>query len=161
MPQIFQPPAVFHPPQVSNLILYLVSFTLTLLLIFILWRIYRWRKPRPSAATFKSLEGIGEAARLALDDLAAGLDGEDAIILCYARMSEVVMQKRSLQRGESGTAAEFATRLEAVGLPGISVRRLTRLFESARYGARESLRVEIDEAKACLTDIARYCGEII
>lgn len=158
-PTAFQPPAEFHPPQISTLILYLVSFAVVLLLIFMAWMIYRWRQSLPPEVTFTSLEEIGEAARLALDDLAAGLDGKDAIILCYARMSEVVMQKRSLQRGASRTAAEFATRLEAAGLPGTSVRRLTRLFESARYSVRESQPVEVEEAKACLTDIARYCGE--
>jgi hypothetical protein len=160
-PAEFQQPAEFHPPQVSNFILYLVSFALTMLLTFVVWMIYRWRQPLPLDVTFNSLEEIGEAARLALDDLAAGLDGKDAVILCYARMSEVVMQKRSLQRGASRTAAEFATRLEAAGLPGTSVRRLTRLFESARYSVRESQPLEVEEAKACLTDIAQYCGETI
>lgn len=161
LPTVFQPPAEFHPPQVSNLILYLVSFAVTLLLIFIVWMIYRWRQSRPSAVIFESLEEIGEAARLALDDLASGLDGENAVIRCYTRMNRVVKEKRGLQRDESMTAAEFAARLEEAGLPRDSVRSLTRLFESARYGAYGSQAVEIDEAKACLTAIARYCGEMI
>ncbi len=160
-PTAFQPPAEFHPPQISTLILYLVSFAVTLLLIFIAWMIYHWRQSRPSAVTFESLEEIGEAARLALDDLAAGRDGKDAIVFCYARMNEVVMQKRNLERGASRTASEFATRLETAGLPRDSVRRLTRLFESARYGVRASQPVEIEEAKACLTEIARFCGETL
>jgi hypothetical protein len=157
-PQVFQPPAEFHPPQVSNLIIYLVSLTIILLFIFMAWIIYRRWHSRPPQKIFNSLEGLGEAARLALDDLAAGLDGQDAIIICYTRMSEVVMQKRDMERGKSRTASEFATRLISAGLPGDSVRRLTRLFESARYGMRESQPVEIEEAKACLTEIARYCG---
>jgi hypothetical protein len=160
-PTTFQPLAEFHPPQISTLILYLVSFAVTLLLIYTVWMIYRWRQSRLSAVTFESLEEIGEAARLALDDLAAGRDGKDAIILCYARMNEVVMQKRYLERGASRTASEFATRLETAGLPRDSVHRLTRLFESARYGVRPSQPVEIDEAKVCLTEIARFCGETI
>jgi hypothetical protein len=158
-PKVFQPPSMFHPPQVSNLILYLVSFAIISLFIFTASIIYRGWRSRSSRETRNPLEGLGEAARLALDDLAAGLDGIDSIILCYARMSEVIMQKRNMERGVSRTASEFAMRLESAGLPADSVHRLTRLFESARYGAHESQPVEIEEAKACLTDIARYCGE--
>jgi hypothetical protein len=160
-PQVFQPSAEFRPPQVPNLILYLVSFTIISLFIFTALIIYRWQRSRPSRENLNPLEGLGEAAQLALDDLASSLDGQDAIIICYMRMSEVVMQKRDMERGKSRTASEFATKLISAGLPGDMVRRLTRLFESARYGMRESQLVEIEEAKACLTEIARYCGVTI
>ncbi|MCB9110859.1 MAG: DUF4129 domain-containing protein [Anaerolineales bacterium] len=121
--------------------------------------VYHWRKSQPAPIILPPLEEIGEAARLALDDLAAGVDERDAVIHCYVRMSDIVQHSRNIERGASRTATEFASRLEAAGLPGDSVRRLTRLFESVRYGARVSGLDEIEEAKECLTDIARFCGE--
>ena len=159
-PQAFQPPPEFTPPQVSHLMLYLISFAMVVGVIFAGWMLYRWR-PKPALVSIDSLEGIGQAARLALDDLAAGHEEGDAIVRCYARMSGVVQQRRSLRRGLSMTAAEFAKQLEEGGLPRESVRRLTRLFEAARYGASGSRPVEVDEAKACLAEIARFCGEIL
>ncbi|MEW6406725.1 MAG: DUF4129 domain-containing protein, partial [Chloroflexota bacterium] len=72
---------------------------------------------------------------------------------------DIVMHSRNMEREPAGTATEFAARLESIGLPGNSVRRLTGLFESVRYGARAPQPMEIEEAKDCLTDIARCCGE--
>lgn len=155
------PPAEFHPPQIPNLFLYLISLAVTLSVIFIVWMVVHFRRsPLPSVRS-QSLEEIGEAARLALDDMAAGLDEKDAVIHCYARMSDIVLHSQNIERGASRTAAEFAIRLEAAGLPGDSVRRLTRLFESVRYGTRTSRETEVEEARECLADIARFCGEAI
>jgi hypothetical protein len=74
-------------------------------------------------------------------------------------MSDVVADKRDMQRKASMTASEFAVRLEQAGLPGDAVRRLTRLFESVRYGGKRSDQKDINEAIACLNTILRYCGE--
>ena len=152
-------PVEFHPPQIASWILYLISFVFVSFLLFIGWMIYVWRQSQPQPIVLPPLEEIGEAARLALDDLASGIDGRDAVINCYARMSEVVMRSRNIERGISRTATEFASRLETAGLPGDSVRRLTRLFESVRYGERASQEIEVAEARACLTDIVRFCGK--
>jgi hypothetical protein len=151
----------FDLPQISKLVLYLISFAATLSLFFIVWMFYQWRQSQPEAVTLPPLEEIGEAVRIALDGMEAGLDEKDAVINCYARMSDIVLRKRSMERSASLTAAEFATRLEAAGLPADPVRGLTRLFEAARYSTRESQPIQIEEAKACLTDIARYCGETL
>jgi hypothetical protein len=51
--------------------------------------------------------------------------------------------------------------LEKAGLPREPVNRLTRLFESVRYGARTSAQSDVDEAIACLTSILKYCGEAV
>ena len=155
----FPPSEEFHPPQVASWFLYLISLSLILSFVLIVWMVYHWRKSQPAPIVLPPLEEIGEAARLALDDLAAGVDERDAVIHCYVRMSDIVQHSRNIERGASRTATEFASRLEAAGLPGDSVRRLTRLFESVRYGARVSGLDEIEEAKECLTDIARFCGE--
>ena len=73
-------------------------------------------------------------------------------------MSIVVGEKRELRRSKDLTAGEFAIRLEGAGLPGEAVRRLTGLFEAARYGTRGASREEIAEALACLTTILTACG---
>jgi hypothetical protein len=74
-------------------------------------------------------------------------------------MSNVVNSKRGLQREHAMTPAEFASRLERAGLPREPVDRLTRLFESTRYGSHKSGTPEITEAVTCLTSILKYCGE--
>ncbi|WKZ38905.1 MAG: DUF4129 domain-containing protein [Anaerolineales bacterium] len=154
-------PQEFTPPEISNWLLYLVSLLTILSLIFAVWMAYYWRRSRPLASRVTPLAEIGEAARLALDDLEAGLDERDAVVACYARMNEVVMRSQKIERDTSRTATEFAIRLEELGLPGSSVRRLTSLFEAVRYGARESRAVEVEEAKECLSEIAQYCGEAL
>ncbi|MEW6402987.1 MAG: hypothetical protein AB1649_14405, partial [Chloroflexota bacterium] len=85
-PVALPPSAEFHAPEFSSLFLYLISLSVTLSFIFSGWMIYRWRRSQPSLQTTQSLEEVGEAARLALDELAAGRDEKDAIINCYARM---------------------------------------------------------------------------
>jgi hypothetical protein len=94
-----------------------------------------------------------------LRDLSSGADWADAITNCYVRMSEAVSSKRGLYRQAAMTPAEFARRLERAGLPSDPVRRLTRLFESVRYGAHKPARTEIDEAVVCLNAILHHCGE--
>jgi len=74
-------------------------------------------------------------------------------------MSDVVASKKNLQRGMSVTPAEFAANLERSGLPGDAVKKLTRLFESVRYGGQKAGPREINEAVVCLTSILQYCGE--
>lgn len=152
----------FHPPQFSNLFLLFISLTVVLFFAFIVWMIYIWqRSQQPPEMHIQSLEEIGEAARLALDELQAGVDERDAVIHCYARMNEIVMRSLHVERGAARTASEFAARLEVLGLPGNATRRLTRLFETVRYGAYASPSLAIEEAKECLAEIAAYCGEPI
>jgi hypothetical protein len=57
------------------------------------------------------------------------------------------------------TPEEFASHLTRSGLPSHAVQRLTRLFESVRYGARTAGDRERDEATSCLSEIVHYCGE--
>jgi hypothetical protein len=126
--------------------------------IALLWVVNRWWQKRKLLA-HQPLKEIADIARLSLKDLESGEDSRDAIIQCYDRMSHVVDAKRGLYREHSMTPAEFVSRLEKAGLPRGPVTRLTRLFESARYGGHVSDAVEINEAKACLTSILKYCGE--
>jgi hypothetical protein len=150
--------AVFTPPQISPAFSYLISFGVALLLLIIVWAIYRgWKKY--TALTNQPLSEIAKIARSSLHDLSSGRDSSDVIINCYLRMSDVVSNKRHLHRSIAMTPHEFALRLEHAGLPGDAVSRLTRLFEAVRYGDRKSSSKDVNEAVTCLTTILNYCGE--
>jgi hypothetical protein len=154
------PVPVFTPPTVPGWVNFLLSLGLVLALLALAWGMSRWwgRLNRLRAFS-RPLDDLALIARSSLDDMAAGSDWDEVIINCYARMSEAVSRKRGLVRKETMTPAEFARRLEQAGLPGDPVRRLTRLFESVRYGAKKSSQPEINEAVSCLTAILHYCGE--
>ena len=151
----------FVPPQVSETFSYLVSFAFALLCIVLMWVLYRGWKKYFASNSQKPLAEIARIARLSLQDLSAGRNSSDVIINCYLRMSDVVADKRQLQRDIAMTPQEFAVRLERAGLPGDPVRRLTRLFEVVRYGDRKSAPKDVTEAVSCLNTILVYCGETI
>jgi hypothetical protein len=156
-----QPLPPFQPPHISPTFSYLVSFAFALLWIAVMWGLYRgWQKYAALNAK-KSLDEIAHIARSSLNDLSSGRDSSDVIINCYLRMSDVVADKRRLQREIAMTPQEFALRLERAGLPGDAVRRLTRLFEMVRYGDRKSAPKDVNEAVSCLNAILRSCGEAV
>lgn len=149
----------FQPPRFSDWLLLLFSLAVVSFFVFIVWLLFLWRRLRLPVTSIQPLEEIGETVRHALDELETGVGERDTVIQCYARMNEIVMRGIHVERGSSRTASEFAARLEILGLPGEAVRRLTRLFETSRYGAYASQPLEIQEARDCLVEIARYCGE--
>ena len=155
------PMPVFEPPQVSPMLSYMVSFACALIWIVIMWGLYRGWKRYASLNSRKPLDEIAHIARSSLRDLSSGRDSSDVIINCYLRMSDVVADKRKLQREVAMTPQEFALRLERAGLPGDAVRRLTGLFEIVRYGDRKSAPKDVTEAVSCLNTILHYCGEPI
>ncbi len=152
-------PSIFTPPQPSSTFLFLISLGIILLLVLALFLVSRWwlRRKRLQKPALP-LGELANIARSSLTEIAFGRNWEDAIIKCYLRMNEVVGIQRGLHRRKDFTASEFAIWLEEAGLPGDSVRRLTRLFEAARYGVRSTSREEVDEAISCLTTILRACG---
>jgi hypothetical protein len=154
-----QPVPEFQPPEISPMFTYLVSFAFALLWIAVLWGLYLGWKKYVALSAKKPLDEIAHIARSSLNDLNAGRDSSDVIINCYLRMSDVVADKRKLQRELAMTPQEFALRLERAGLPGDAVRRLTRLFEIVRYGDRKSAPKDVNEAVSCLNTILHYCGE--
>ena len=157
--QLGSPVPAFEPPQISPVLSYLISFGFALLLLALLWGLYRGWKRYQILNTKKPLEEIAKIARSSLDDLSAGRNSSDVIINCYLKMSDVVSHKQQLQRDSAMTPSEFAVRLERAGLPGDAVTRLTRLFEVVRYGDRKSAPRDVTEAVNCLQTILRYCGE--
>jgi hypothetical protein len=152
------PPPVFTPPQEIPFFNYLVSVLILLAVLFFLRKLYTtWMESHPGGTG--SLKEIARVARASLRDLSDGRESTDVILKCYFHMSEVVADRKNLQRESDMTPGEFALRLEQSGLPGDSVRRLTRLFESVRYGGQKTGPREINEAVSCLTTILHYCGE--
>src|SRR5215216_1232828 len=145
-----QPVPTFQPPQISPMFSYLVSFGFALLWIAVMWGLYQGWKKYVALNTKKPLDEIAHIARSSLNDLRSGRESSDVIINCYLRMSDVVADKRHLQREVAMTPQEFALRLERAGLPGEAVRRLTRLFEMVRYGDRKSAPKDVNEAVSCL-----------
>jgi hypothetical protein len=152
---------VFEPSQISPTFSYLISFGFVLLWLAVLWGLYRGWKRYQSFNTKKPLDEIAKIARSSLDDLSSGRNSSDVIINCYLRMSDVVSNRRQLQREIAMTPHEFAVRLEQAGLPGDAVSRLTRLFEGVRYGDRRSGPRDVNEAVSCLKTILHYCGEAV
>ena len=151
----------FQPPEVSPMLSYIVSFACALIWIAIMWGLYQGWKRYMASNSRKPLDEIAHIARTSLRDLSSGRDSSDVIINCYLRMSDVVADKRHLQREIAMTPQEFALRLERAGLPGDAVRRLTGLFEGVRYGDRKSAPKDVTEAVSCLNTILHYCGETI
>jgi hypothetical protein len=156
-----EPVPEFIPPQSVSLTSYLISFGIAVLLIIVARRVYAFWKEMNAADAEPSFKKVAGIARSSLRDLSSGRDSTDVIINCYFRMSDVVADKRNLNRGAAMTPNEFAGRLEQAGLPGDAVRRLTRLFEKVRYGGHRSDSTSVNEAVACLTTILHYCGETV
>jgi hypothetical protein len=156
------PPPVFDPPQVSGWVSFVTAFLLFLLAALVFRGLYNWWMLRNQKTVVSlPLNEIAEAARTSLLNLSSTGSAQDKIIQCYADMSHVVDARRGLNREYAMTPAEFAVRLESAGLPPEPVKRLTRLFEAVRYGARLSGQGDVDEAIACLTSILKYCGEVV
>ena len=159
-PETLLPTPTFNAPELPPMLVYLLSVAVLLVVFGLAWFLSRGfaalrAKPAPDA----DMKEIASAARQSLDELASGHNWEDSIVRCYARMSDAVARGRGLQRADSMTPDEFASHLTRSGLPSQAVMRLTRLFESVRYGARSTNERDRDEATSCLNDILRYCAE--
>ena len=80
---------------------------------------------------------VAEVLNETLDDLVREPDPRKAVIGAYARM-ERTLAARGFPREESEAPDEYLGRILAVvGASGHSVRRLTRLFERARFSEHE------------------------
>ncbi len=105
----------------------------------------------------QDMDELAEIARTALNDLSGAKSSKNVIVRCYLDMNHVVGEKRGLVRDAAATPAEFAVRLEVLGLPLDAVHGLTEVFERVRYGGRDASPEEIKEAKRCLTQILKAC----
>lgn len=151
-------PPAFASPQTLAIASYIISFTVALLLILLVRKAYTlWNELKVPG--MEPLKKIAQVARSSINDLTAGRESSDVIMNCYYRMSDIVSDKRHLERSASMTPGEFAARLGMAGLPSEAVGRLTRLFESVRYGSHRSSPGEVQEAVESLNAILVYCGE--
>jgi hypothetical protein len=146
---------VYTPPADVPWVSYFISLTIALGIVFLGW--WFWNLgTRPHSGVIR--QNIADIARQTLGEIAEGRDFGDAVTTCYVRMNDAVNLQRGMQRQEGMTPSEFAARLEAAGLPGDPVRRLTHLFEVVRYGARTPGAAETQEAVTCLNAIIVACG---
>jgi len=113
-----------------------------------------WRRTRRPAS---SLEWLAREAQGALEALRSGADLKDTVIRCYYEMSRVLDEQQGIRRKRAMTPREFEQHLEQAGLPGQHVRRLTRLFEDVRYGAKSPGENEERLATTCLAAIVEAC----
>jgi hypothetical protein len=145
----------YTPPAEIPWLSYFVSLAITLGVAFLGWWLWNLGT-RPHSSTIR--QNIANIARDTLDHIAGGMDFGDTVTTCYVRMNNAVQDVRGLQRQEGMTPSEFAARLEAAGLPGEPVHRLTMLFEAVRYGAKKPGELETRDALTCLNDIIAACG---
>ena len=111
---------------------------------------YRVRQPSPLTELAEQAEDAAEAIR-------AGADLHDTVLLCYYRMSQTLQERRGIWRERAMTPREFETYLERSGVPVEHVRRLTRLFEKVRYGAKMIEAEDERQALSSLGAIVEYC----
>lgn len=119
--------------------------------IFFLWRRFRKRS--------KPIEMVLEETQKAIHNLRSGFDLGEGVRRYYYEMSKAIKEHHGLKRKRAMTTREFEIYLEALGIPGQYIRRLTRLFEKARYGAKNLDPSENHEAAECLTAILKACEE--
>lgn len=143
-------------PDPPAFVIWLASFVLALLVLAVGGSIgwYFWQDRLVRRYPVREL---AQDAQDALDALQAGEDFRNTVIRCYYEMSEALEERRGIRRETAMTPREFEVRLTAHGLPGPSVRQLTRLFEAVRYGAVEPGDLQVDQAVTCLSAIIAAC----
>ena len=115
-----------------------------------------WRRLRPAPAP---LQQLAREAQTAIEQLRAGGDLKNTVIRCYFEMSRALNDRQGIRRPSGMTPREFERRLAGMGLPADHVRRLTRLFEAARYSPDTPGERDEREAVACLSAIVEACKQ--
>jgi uncharacterized protein DUF4129 len=96
---------------------------------------------------------LAEVLSETLDDLVREPDPRKAVIGAYAKM-ERTLAARGFARHDAEAPDEYLARiLEVVGASGHSARRLTRLFERARFSEHEIDQAMKDDAIEALTGL--------
>jgi hypothetical protein len=103
------------------------------------------------------LKKVAAEAEETLESLLTGKDLRETILLCYRRMTEVAVKNRGIPREASVTPHEFEQILIEKGLPVVSVRDLTHLFEDVRYGDMRADEPERRRATLALRTVIAAC----
>jgi hypothetical protein len=148
-------PSVYIPNAPDNLVT-LIAISLGVLGVAagaIAWySIFRFRRSQVT-----SVELLAAQAEETIEELLAGKNLRETILLCYRRMTEIVAKNRNLPREVSVTSHEFEQSLIARGLPAAPVRDLTHIFEDIRYGDQNAGEEERSRAVSALRIIAAVC----
>ena len=152
------PPEVFQSPEVTPIWSYVITLFVVAVLGALIWWIWR-NFANSQQVEDLALKEFSIIAKKSLDDLADGIEWEDVIVRSYVQMGEVVNARRGIRRAIEMTPNEFSERLIKAGLPASPVLRLTRLFERVRYSRHSAGEEEVNEAVACLNEIAFVFGE--
>jgi len=132
---------------------FILDITIFILVGLLVWYIYsRFYRQKPSTSAQLKIE-IQEA----INEIESGVDFRNVIIRCYADMSQILKEKRDIERQKAMTPREFESELEDIGLPSNAIKRLTNLFEEVRYGYVHLGSDAEQEALQCLTAIAEAC----
>ena len=118
-----------------------------------------WQRRTRSLAREDPLARLALHAQLAVDTLQAGSDISDAVLRCYYNMSQALREQRGITRQAAMTAREFEEHLVKLGMGDDHISRLTRLFESVRYGTHITTERDKREAIDCLNVIVRLYGK--
>ncbi len=146
-------PAV--PAALPGALVYGVSLLAATVVVVSFWLVWRAvHRPKPQAEE-PVAQQAAQAARMALADWQSGSPLASVIIRCYREMSELVAEKRALQRASDMTPREFVQRMEKVGVPAVPAEQLTALFELARYSVQPLGPSEEATARACLNSLAQ------
>ncbi|MEW5957725.1 MAG: DUF4129 domain-containing protein [Chloroflexota bacterium] len=133
-----------------------VTLLVVTLLLVAGWRLWpRQFLRRPASPA----ELLAREARQAVDSLRRGGNLRDTVLDCYSKMNRLLQEQRGLERPPAMTPREFERHLREVGLADEHIRRLTRLFEHARYSAVTASPQDEDEAVACLSAIVAAYGQ--
>lgn len=139
-------------PNPPEWLVFMFSLGMSSLLLSTVLFLFRRLRRRP-----KPLEVVARKAQKAIEELQSGADLEAEVIRCYFEMNQVLSRQLGLKRKRTMTTREFENYLQEEGLPDIHIRRLTRLFEMVRYGAKNLGEPENRQAIACLTAIVQAC----
>jgi len=145
-------PTTSEPSQGLTL---LVSFLIAGFLVILIWLIWRGlnRRRGPEAE-------LAFQAEKALQDIRSGADLAETVRECYYQMAAVLEEEAGVQRQRGMTPREFEESLKLTGIPYKHVRRLTRLFEQARYGGLDLGEEERLGAVESLQMISRSLREV-
>ena len=117
-----------------------------------LWLFWNRRK---QPITFQ--DSFSMAAKTAMQNLLIGDDLREAILACYRSMSDALSRQQGLTREHFMTAREFETYLESRGVPAQPVRKLSSIFESARYSEDIPTLQDKQQCLESLQAIIQYC----